>query len=111
LARAEATLDRLEQDAVVLNERALALQKKGEPIEALDTILRAEALAPAEPAVLFNKALLLQELRIDGQATEAWAAFLEVEPAGPWADEARAHRDALHDAPRKARNDETQISL
>lgn len=88
LARA---LDHLERydDPVALNERALVLLAQQRPIEALDVAIRAVERAPGLPAPLFNRALLMQRLRLDGGAAAAWEDFLQVEPEGPWSDEAR----------------------
>ncbi len=80
-----------ESSAAGWNERALVLLAQGSEIEALDAIERALALDPSLPAALFNRALLLGRLLLEGESTKAWEAFLDREHEGPWADEARAH--------------------
>lgn len=96
--RAAEHLARAGDDAVSWNERALVYWAEGRRVEALDAVERALARAPAMPAALFNRALLLEELVLEGTAREAWDDFLAVEPTGPWADEARERQAAL-DAP------------
>lgn len=48
---------------------------------------------------LFNKALILQKMRLSNQSREAWGKYLEKDSASPWADEARKNLQEL-DAPK-----------
>ena len=63
--------------------------------EALAAADRALRLDPALPEALFNRALILERMRIAAQARRAWARYLEVDPSSRWAEEARAHLAAL----------------
>lgn len=44
---------------------------------------------------LFNKALVLQKIRVPAQAREMWAKYLEKDSDSPWADEARRRLQEL----------------
>lgn len=58
----------------------------------------ARALAPSRPEALFNCALALTRLGVEGKgqvATQAWDAYLAVDDQSPWAAEAERHRQAL----------------
>jgi CHAT domain-containing protein len=66
--------------------------------------LLAGAVAAADRAIeidrhsvvaLFNRALALDALHIEYGASRAYADYLSVDPAGPWATEARERRESL----------------
>ncbi len=95
LDRAEKHLAGLPTEAKTLNERSLLLLARAQGVEALETIEHAFELAPLDPAVLFNRAIVREHLGLTRMAAEAWEAFLGVEPAGPWAAEARERAAAL----------------
>lgn len=44
---------------------------------------------------LFNRALMLQKMRLTSQARETWERYLEKDSASPWADEARKNLEIL----------------
>ena len=56
---------------------------------ALEHLNKALSLNSTLPAALFNKAICLQQMMLFGQAREAWAEYLKLDPASGWADEAR----------------------
>lgn len=78
--------------AAALLVRAERRREARDLFEAADVTLLAlesdSALAPAR----FNLALALGRIGLVDETARAWAAFLAVEPRGPWADE--AHRRA-----------------
>lgn len=57
-----------------------------------DAALRIDARLPEG---LFNRALILERLGLTQAAREAWQRFLDVDPASPWADEARERMKRL----------------
>lgn len=102
LDRAVASLERARRlapaDVVVLNDLAVAYLEMGERdqqlmpmLRALDAIGRALAQDSTHPAVLFNRALILQRLYLVKSAERAWARYLEVERHPRWRAEAEAH--------------------
>jgi CHAT domain-containing protein len=72
---------------------------KRDLLAALDAALEALEFDSLNPAALFNAALALQSLAVDGEAVRAWNAYLEVDSASPWANEARRRRALLAPAP------------
>ncbi len=93
--RAQAILEAQPESAVVWNERALVELSRGRRIEALAAIDRAIAQEGSLPAARFNRALVLEQLHLRGEAEAAWRHFLAVEPAGPWAAEAQLRMERL----------------
>ncbi|HET8774264.1 MAG TPA: CHAT domain-containing protein [Thermoanaerobaculia bacterium] len=56
-------------------------------LAAADRALQGE---PALAEALFNRALILERMRLADAARRAWTRYLEADPSSPWADEARA---------------------
>jgi CHAT domain-containing protein len=84
-------------DARAANDVAAAYvvraQRRNEPEDlarALDTADRALAGAPALAEARFNRALALQLLFLDGEASAAWQNFLRADARSGWALEARS---------------------
>ena len=99
--RAARSLDELlgesPRDARVSSDAAVAhlsaAEKHDRPVElaaALASVDRALRIEPRMPEALFNRALVLERLGVSRHAANAWRRFLEVEPSGQWADEARS---------------------
>lgn len=64
-------------------------------VQAIETTARAAELAPGRPEAHFNRALALSSFHLETPAKAAWEEFLRLEPAGPWAEEARSQLAAL----------------
>jgi CHAT domain-containing protein/tetratricopeptide (TPR) repeat protein len=71
--------------------RAGRTQNVRDLLEAIDVAERSLAAEPRNPAGLFNLALALEWLGVDGQAEVSWRDFLSADSTSGWADEARAH--------------------
>ena len=71
--------------------RAGRTQNARDLLEAIDVAERSLAAEPRNPAALFNLALALEWLGVDGQAHVAWREFLATDSTSGWADEAREH--------------------
>jgi tetratricopeptide (TPR) repeat protein len=76
-------------------DRGVVLLALDRPDEALEEVAMALAERPGDPAALFDRALALEALRLDGQAQEAWVTFLAAEERGAWAVEARERLETL----------------
>jgi CHAT domain-containing protein len=63
-------------------------------LRALNAAEEAAALRPVPPGAYFNLGLILQSLGLNRDAMDAWTRAAATE-TGEWAQEARAHRDAL----------------
>ena len=70
---------------------------------------RALQLDPALPEALFNRALILERMRLADEAHRAWTRYLAADPSSPWAEEARA-RLAERPTP-SSRFDRKQLEL
>lgn len=74
---------------VVRLERAIKEDRPQDLVRALTAFERAVEIDPQSPQVAFNRALVLGELYLWGQAREAWRSYLELDPSSGWAEEAR----------------------
>src|SRR6185436_19117103 len=63
-----------------------------EALAAADEALRID---PTLPEALFNRALIIERLRLRDQARAAWQRYLDADPRGPWANEARQRLGSL----------------
>ncbi len=62
----------------------------------LKSVNRALEIDNSLPEALFNRALILQKMRLTNQTREAWEKYLEKDASSPWAVEARAKLDLLN---------------
>lgn len=71
---------------------ALAFEKLGQAL----------ALAPDDRVALFNRAFVGQYLGLNDQAASDWTRYLELDPTGEWAAEARTRLSQLQEAMRRS---------
>lgn len=71
--------------------RAGRAQNVRDLLEAIDVAERSLDAEPRNPAALYNLALALEWLGVDGQAQVAWRDFLAADSISGWAEEARGH--------------------
>lgn len=90
----ETSFARIDLSAALL-ERWRRTNDAGDAVRALDEAARARQLANAPHAALFNHALALEAMGMANEARKAWRAYLEVDAASKWADEARQRLEAL----------------
>lgn len=62
---------------------------------ALDLTTRVSAAIGPTPEGMFNRAMILERIGATSAALAAWSDFLDLEPTGPWADEARHEQTSL----------------
>jgi CHAT domain-containing protein/tetratricopeptide (TPR) repeat protein len=67
----------------------------GGVIRALEAAEKAVGLQGDLPEARFNQALLLERIGARSDARRAWQAYLALDGTSPWAEEARAHVQAL----------------
>jgi CHAT domain-containing protein len=63
--------------------------------KALDLLGEALQQNPNSPILIFNHAIVEESLQLYDQARADWDRFLELEPTGSWANEARSRRDQV----------------
>ena len=83
--------------------RALASERADDLPRALDLVEQAIEIDPRFAEAWFNKAMLLQRLRVRQQAIDAWGRYLELDPGGAWSTYAKQQRDALVAQPPQGR--------
>ncbi|MFW6180616.1 MAG: tetratricopeptide repeat protein, partial [Spirochaetota bacterium] len=76
--------------AVALNNMGVAFFYAENPGKARELLDEAARLDPAYPDPLYNLGLVHRETGGDDDAVRYWAAYLEHDPHGAWADRARA---------------------
>jgi len=81
---------------LVRAERARAPRDLLAALEAAEEALEHE---PRNGAALYNRALALERFGLVEEAARDWRAYLEADPASPWADEARRRLAGLEDLP------------
>ena len=102
IASLEEVVRRAPTDSVALNDLAVAYlaqaerdQQLGPLLRSLDAIERAQAVNTEMPAVLFNRALILERLKLVESAQRAWKRYLTIERKSAWRDEARERLQSL----------------
>lgn len=75
--------------------RAERMQTPRDLLEAVEAADRAVELEPRNPAALFNLALALDRLGLDGEAARAWREYRMVDSTSGWAVEAERRARAL----------------
>jgi tetratricopeptide (TPR) repeat protein len=81
------------------SDLAAAQLAAGNLEKALDATDRALAIDARLSDALFNRAVVLQRAERLKDASEAYAAYLRVDPISPWADEARRRLDSIRQNP------------
>jgi len=79
--------------------RAEQTQNSSDLVRGLDNALQALEREPKNKAALFDAALALESLALDGEAVKAWNRYLAVDSTSVWAREARQRRDGLKPPP------------
>lgn len=91
--------------AAIHNDLGVALMEKGRQKEEGSLELFANANAEIEKAIeldknlteaYFNRALVIEALKLPNQAKEAWENYLKLDSASQWANEAREHLRKLN---------------
>jgi CHAT domain-containing protein len=85
--------------AAALHEHARESGDSYVLIDALGAADRALRLEPRLVEARFNRALILEEMRLRQHAASAWERYLESDATSPWAKEARLRLDELRETP------------
>jgi len=79
----------LVDDAFALFQRGMISGSDQDRAQALDLLRHADELAPADPVVLFNEAIVMEERGQSMNAIETWNRFLRFEHDPGWRNEGR----------------------
>jgi cytochrome c-type biogenesis protein CcmH/NrfG len=89
------------EDPYILSDLGIAYYQKAQNgddpyyAQAFQVISEGLRLRPKDPVLLFNQALAAGYLHAFSVERDAWEAYLQVEPKGGWADEARRRLAAV----------------
>ena len=95
LAAGPVTSALLADDAAAYFERGLASGSENDRATALDYLRRADELAPDDPVVLFNEAVVMEDRGQVMNAVETWNRYLKFERDPRWLAEGRTRLAAL----------------
>jgi tetratricopeptide (TPR) repeat protein len=89
LAAGPVTSDLLMDDAAAYYQRGAATGNENDRATALDSLRRADELAPGDPLVLFNEAIVMEDRGQVMNAVETWNRYLRFERDPRWLAEGR----------------------
>jgi len=95
LASRPATSDLLADDASAYFQRGAATGSENDRATALDFLRRADELAPADPVILFNEAVAMEDRGQVMNAVETWNRYLHFERDPRWLAEGRRRLQTL----------------
>ncbi len=95
LAAGPLTSALLADDAAAYFERGEATGSENDRATALDYLRRADELAPDDPVLLFNEAVVMEDRGQVMNAVETWSRYLRFERDPRWLAEGRARMEAL----------------
>jgi tetratricopeptide (TPR) repeat protein len=95
LAAGPVTSDLLVDDAAAYYQRGAATGNENDRATALDSLRRADELAPDDPLVLFNEAVVMEDRGQVMNAIETWNRYLRFERDPRWLAEGQRRLDAL----------------
>jgi CHAT domain-containing protein/tetratricopeptide (TPR) repeat protein len=95
LARGPVTASLLADAATAHYQRGVAAGSENDRSTALEYLRRADELTPADPVVLFNEALVMEDRAQVMNAVETWNRYLRFERDPLWLAEGRRHLQNL----------------
>jgi tetratricopeptide (TPR) repeat protein len=95
LAAGPVTPGLLADDATAYFQRGIAANSENDRATALDDLRRADELAPGDPVVLFNEAVVMEDRGQVMNAVETWNRYLRFERDPRWLAEGRRRLDTL----------------
>ena len=97
LAAGPVTPELLTDDASAYFQRGTAAGSENDRATALDELRRADELAPGDPVVLFNEAVVMEDRGQVMNAVETWNRFLRFEHDPRWQQEGNQRLKALEE--------------
>ena len=95
VAKGPVTAGLLLDDASAYFERGIATDSESDRATALEYLRRADELAPGDPVVLFNEAVVMEERGQLMNAVETWNRYLRFERDARWLADGRRRLQAL----------------
>lgn len=97
LASGPTTADLLLDDGTAYYLRGTATGSENDRATALDDLRRADELAPNDPVILFNEAIVMEDRGQVMNAVETWNRFLKFERNPKWLEEGRQRLASLEE--------------
>ena len=109
LAAGPVTAELLTDGAMAYYQRGLVSNRELDRSTALDYLRRADEIAPTDPVVLFNEAVVMEDRGQMMNAVEVWNRYLTVERDGAWAREGKRKLAALEAALNRLKSHESRV--
>jgi CHAT domain-containing protein len=103
------TADLLLDAAAAYYQRGLLSENQLDRSTALDYLRRADELAPADPVILFNEAIVMEDRGQMINALELWTRYLVVERDPKWSAEGQRKKAALEQTLNRLKSHEDRI--
>jgi tetratricopeptide (TPR) repeat protein len=99
----------LTDDASAYYLRGTATGSENDRATALDYLRRADELAPSDPVILFNEALVMEDRGQVMNAVETWNRYLKFERDPKWLEEGRRRLKSLEDKLNRLKTHESRM--
>jgi tetratricopeptide (TPR) repeat protein len=109
LAAGPVTSSLLLDDGTAYYMRGTASGSENDRATALDNLRRADELAPNDPVVLFNEAIVMEDRGQVMNAVETWNRYLKFEHDPHWQDEGRRRLQSLEDKLNQIKTHESRM--
>jgi tetratricopeptide (TPR) repeat protein len=109
LAAGPVTASLLLDDGMAYYMRGTATGSENDRAAALDNLRRADELAPNDPVVLFNEAIVMEDRGQVMNAVETWNRFLKFERDPQWQNEGRQRLQALENKLNRIKTHESRM--
>jgi CHAT domain-containing protein len=109
LAAGPVTADLLTDAAAAYYQRGLVSGRELDRSTALDYLRRADELAPTDPVILFNEAIVMEDRGQMMNAVEVWNRYITVERDAQWAAEGKRKLTALEQTLNRLKSHESRV--
>jgi len=109
LAAGPVTASLLLDDGTAYYMRGTATGSENDRATALDNLRRADELAPNDPVVLFNEAIVMEDRGQVMNAVETWNHYLRFERDPKWQDEGRKRLQSLEEKLNRVKTHESRM--
>jgi tetratricopeptide (TPR) repeat protein len=109
LATGPVTAGLLLDDGTAYYMRGSAAGSENDRATALDNLRRADELAPNDPVVLFNEAIVMEDRGQVMNAVETWNRYLKFERDPQWQDEGRTRLQSLEEKLNRVKTHESRM--
>jgi CHAT domain-containing protein len=110
IAQGPVTPALLTDDAAAYYQRGLVSGSEGDRSTALDYLMRADELAPTDPVVLFNEAIVMEDRAQMMNAVEVWNRYITVERDPQWLAEGKRKLQALEATLNRLKTHQSRIN-